>query len=262
MIFQALLQSGQITDMSIKMLMPIAIALLALTGAVAAASFLRVFGISFLARPRSEGAAQARESHPAMLVGMAILAVGCFFVGIGATVIVPYADQASVIAVGQSASGVIVDGIFLTPLDSSFSDMSPLLIAVLLGITLPVAYGIVTALHGRKVRSASTWDCGTPLNARNEYTGTAFAQPIVRVFSFLYRPQTETSAEYSSSPYVKKRVSFSSRALPVFENYLYRPLMKASISVARSATRIQAGSIQAYLAYIFAMLVLLLIIFR
>jgi hypothetical protein len=38
--------------------------------------------------------------------------------------------------------------------------------------------------------------------------------------------------------------------------------MKASISVARSATRIQAGSIQAYLAYIFAMLVLLLVIFR
>jgi hydrogenase-4 component B len=262
MIFQALLQSGLITDMSIKMLMPIAIALLALTGAVAAASFLRVFGISFLARPRSQGAAQARESHPAMLAGMAILAAGCFVVGIGATFIVPYADQASTVAIGQSASGIIVDGIFLTPLDPNFSDMSPLLLALMLGITIPVAYGVTAALHGRKVRRAETWDCGTPLNARNEYTGAAFAQPVVRVFSFLYRPQTETSAEYSSSPYVKKKVSFSSRAIPVFENYLYRPLMKASISVARSATRIQAGSIQAYLAYIFAMLVLLLVIFR
>ena len=212
--------------MTIKMLMPVAIALLALTGAVAAASFLRVFGISFLARPRSEGAAQAREAHPAMLLGMGILAVGCVLVGVGATFIIPYADQASMVAIGQSASGVIVDGIFLTPLDPGFSEMSPLLLAILIGVTIPACYGLVTALHGRKVRRSATWDCGTPLNARNEYTGTAFAQPVVRVFSFLYRPQSETSAEYSSSPYIKKKVSFSSRALPVFENYLYRPLTK------------------------------------
>ena len=117
-------------------------------------------------------------------------------------------------------------------------------------------------LHGSKVRRSATWDCGTPRTARNEYTGTAFAQPVVRVFSFLYRPQSDTSAEYSSSPYIKKKFSFSSKALPVFENYLYRPLMKVSVSLARSATRIQAGSIQAYLAYIFAALVLLLVIFR
>lgn len=262
MIFQALLQSGLITDMTLKMLMPVAIALLALTGAVAAASFLRVFGISFLARPRSEGAAQAKESHPAMLIGMGILAAGCIIVGIGATLIIPYADQASAVAIGQSASGMIVDGIFLTPLDPGFSEMSPLLLAIILGLAIPGAYGLVTLLHGRKVRRSETWDCGTPLTARNEYTGTAFAQPIVRVFSFLYRPQNETSAEYSSSPYIKKKVSFTSKALPVFENYLYRPIMKTSVSLARSATRIQAGSIQAYLAYIFAALVLLLVIFR
>jgi hydrogenase-4 component B len=262
MIFQALLRSGQIADMTIKILMPVAIALLALTSAVAAASFLRAFGISFLARPRSEGAANAREADPAMLGGMALLALGCFFVGIGATFIVPYADQASAVAIGESAAGIVVDGIFLTPLDSSFSEMSPLLLAIILGLALPLAFGLVALAHGRKVRRAATWDCGTPLTARNEYTGTAFAQPIVRVFSFLYRPHSETSAEYSSSPYVKRRISFTSRALPVFENYLYRPIMKASISVARSATRIQAGSIQAYLAYIFAMLVLLLVVCR
>jgi hydrogenase-4 component B len=61
---------------------------------------------------------------------------------------------------------------------------------------------------------------------------------------------------------VKKKVSYAFVVVPVFEKYLYRPVVAIMVAIASRATKIQAGSIQAYLAYIFATLVFLLIIFR
>jgi hydrogenase-4 component B len=56
--------------------------LLALTSALAAACFVKVFGISFLALPRSSAAADAHEAPRSMLVPQASLAVLCFGLGL------------------------------------------------------------------------------------------------------------------------------------------------------------------------------------
>jgi hydrogenase-4 component B len=61
---------------------------------------------------------------------------------------------------------------------------------------------------------------------------------------------------------VKREMAYHQRYTAVFERYLYRPVSRTIIGASRRLTVIQAGSIQAYLAYIFATLVLLLIIFR
>ena len=58
-------------------------ALLALTGALAAACFVKAFGITFLALPRSEKAAQAHEAALSMRAGMGILAGGVRGAGAG-----------------------------------------------------------------------------------------------------------------------------------------------------------------------------------
>jgi hydrogenase-4 component B len=84
----------------------------------------------------------------------------------------------------------------------------------------------------------------------------------VRVFSYIYRPKPEVRTESTSSPYVKKKVSYAFVVVPVFEKYLYQPIVAMMVAMARPVSKIQAGSIQAYLAYIFATLVFLLIIFR
>jgi hydrogenase-4 component B len=239
------------------------VAILALTGALATAAFVRAFGAVFLARPRSDAAESAKESPNSMLVGMALLVAMCVAGGLMAGIIIPLADMASSSVLGVSAADLIVDGWVVQSTNPGFSSMSPLLIAVLLLAAIPVGF-LISGWIGskRKARQVPTWDCGTPLSARNEYSATAFSQPIARVFSAIYRPQTEVHTEYTNSPYVKKKVSYTNRLLPVFEKYLYRPAVDLSVGMARRFSRIQAGSIQAYLAYIFVMLVLLLIIFR
>ena len=65
----------------VRLNFPLGGALLALTTALAAACFVKAFGISFLALPRSRAAAEAHESPAVMLVPQAFLAALC--VGLG-----------------------------------------------------------------------------------------------------------------------------------------------------------------------------------
>ena len=71
--FQALLLGFQSVPGLTRVTFPLAGALLALTSALAAACFVKAFGISFLALPRSRAAAAARESRAVMLLPLAFL---------------------------------------------------------------------------------------------------------------------------------------------------------------------------------------------
>ncbi|HEY3420522.1 MAG TPA: hydrogenase 4 subunit B [Methanomassiliicoccales archaeon] len=263
LIFQSLLQSFQIADVTVKILLPVAIAVLALTGALAAVCFVRLFGITFLAKPRSEHAEHAKEVPRTMLVGSGIVAFLCIATGVMSFAIIPYVDQVTTPLVGVSAASSIVNGFVISPTNDQFSTMSPFAVAILIAIMVPLVIVISNRYGGKRTTVVEdTWDCGTPLTAHNQYTGTAYSNPLVRVFSYIYRPRPEVRTESTSSPYVKKKVSYAFVVVPVFEKYLYQPVVGSMVFIARRVTRIQAGSIQAYLAYIFATLVFLLIIFR
>jgi hydrogenase-4 component B len=263
MIFQSLLQSFQIPDMTVKVLLPVTIAILALTGALAAVCFVRLFGIVFLAKPRSEHASEAKEVPRSMLLGSGIAASLCIITGVMSFAIIPYVDQVTTPLVGASAASSIVNGFVISPTNDQFSTVSPFALAILIAVTVPLVIFISKRYGGkRKTVIGDTWDCGTPLTAHNQYTGTAYSNPLVKVFSYIYRPKPEVHTESTSSPYVKKKVSYAFVVVPVFEKYLYQPIVKYLVAGARWASKIQAGSIQAYLAYIFATLVFLLIIFR
>ena len=77
LVFQALLGGSAIPQPEVAVVMPIAVAMLALTSGLAAACFVKAFGITFLAIPRSPRAEQAHEAPRSMQAGMATLAVAC-----------------------------------------------------------------------------------------------------------------------------------------------------------------------------------------
>ena len=81
LIFQSLLLSFSLNNVLVNLLVAIALGLLALTGALAATCFVRFYGMTFLARPRSKEAAEAKEVPRSMLLGMAMLAALCLLPG-------------------------------------------------------------------------------------------------------------------------------------------------------------------------------------
>jgi hypothetical protein len=84
-----------------------------------------------------------------------------------------------------------------------------------------------------------------------EYTSTAFAEPLRRVFAELYRPTEDLSVDrHPESQYFVHSIEYRSEIVPWFERYLYAPLVAR---VRRWGTRVralQSGSAHAYLTYL------------
>ena len=72
--FQAALQAPSLDSGVLRSLIPIAAALLALSAALAAACFVKVYGVAFLGTARSRKVAHAREVDVGMRAGMGLLA--------------------------------------------------------------------------------------------------------------------------------------------------------------------------------------------
>src|SRR5258708_4421674 len=80
--FQAILLSPALPQWGLKILIPSVGAVLALSAALAAACFVKAFGVTFLGRPRSPVVAKAGEADHFSLAAMLFLAALCLLAGI------------------------------------------------------------------------------------------------------------------------------------------------------------------------------------
>src|SRR5713101_5293351 len=246
-----------------RILFPLAGSMLALTGALAAACFVKAFAITFLALPRGAECRDAREAPRPMLIGMGWLTMACVALGLGVTWFLPTFNAMTEQLLGNRvvASLVTGHGFVLSAGGPTAGTVSTSLIAAaLLGLLLAAALlvSITTRRFGRK--PGPVWDCGLPgLSEENEYTATAFSKALRMIFSVLYKPRREIQAVFDVSPYFPKEIRFESEIEPTFEKRLYAPLQEFIFRVSSRMRTIQAGSIHAYLAYIFVTLVLVLL---
>ena len=134
-------------------------------------------------------------------------------------------------------------------------------IPVMLGVALLGAWavtGLLTARHA-PARRVPTWGCGGQLTARTEYTATAFSKPLMMIFRAVYRPTREVQALTEVSPYFPQEVRYHAEIEPTFERHVYGPVVRAVLRVATGMRVLQAGSLHAYLAYVIALVVSLVL---
>ena len=265
LLFQSLLPGVSLAQPLIAALMTLALGLLALTGGLAAAAFVKAFGISFLAIPRSEGAEHAHEVDRTMLTGMGLLAATCALLALTPTIIVPVAGSAVAGFAGLPVVAPPLVAGFSLVMPGGFATISPLLLTLLLLIVLGLTPLLLRWLRvDRRLRVGDTWGCGrigqTP---RMEYTATAFAEPLRRIFAELYRPTKELTIDFHpESKYFVQAIEYKSEIMPVFERGLYEPFFRLVRAIARQVRRLQAGSLHLYLFYVMLILLLLLLAAR
>jgi hydrogenase-4 component B len=260
--YQALLQGFGTTESLTRLMYPLSGAMLALTGALAAACFVKAFGITFLAQPRSAHAEHAHEVSLTMRLGMGLLAAVCVVLGFFPTQFVRLLDPLTQQLVGQQISGQLsmANSLVLASLAAKTGTVSTLGLALMALCLLPIPFGLWWVFARKtKVRRGPTWDCGQRgLTPRMEYTATGFSKPIRMVFKALFQPHREVQREYDFSPYFAKTIRFDSHVEEVFERRIYRPMRILILRASRRIRALQAGSIHAYLLYIFITLLLLL----
>ncbi len=260
--YHALLAGYNAASVTAKIVSPLCGAALAVTGALAAACFVKAFGISFLGLPRSSHSENVREAGAAMLTGMGFLAILCLvlglFPGIALYIISPAAS-----AYAGGTGRILSDSGFLH-IANTFSTLSPagIIFSILIMFLATIVFVYSTGGRGR-VTTGDSWDCGIKaLTPRMQYTATAFTKPLRIIFSRIYLPRKHISISYIVKPLFIRSMEYDSEITPFFEKYIYRPVM-AFINAAASRIQVlQSGSLHLYLGYILATLIILLILGR
>jgi hydrogenase-4 component B len=145
----------------------------------------------------------------------------------------------------------------IAPGPGRFDHLSPLPLA--LTVLAAAGLGALFAARRRAVRRAPTWGCGGELSPRTEYTATAFSKPLMMIFSAIYRPTREVST-VGDVAYFPREVRYRAEIEPTFERWLYRPLVRGVLAAAERMKVLQAGSLHAYLAYVIALVVTLVLL--
>jgi len=248
LIFRSFLGGAVLMNTRAPIVLLLMVGVLALIGGLAAACFVKVFGVAFLGRPRSEAAEHAEESPFAMRTGLGLLAAACLWIGIA-----PGFFLRPLVSLVQ----VLVPGAGVPQETLSIARVIPWTAAIILGVT------IIVALLKRRERVVRTWACGLPgLTSRMQYTSTVFSKPIRFVFSSVYKPDRKIERLPEDQPYFPVNVTYHSVRTTSYEKTIYRPFVEMILSWAHQLRRLQTGNIQVYLLYIFLAIVSLLAVLR
>jgi len=237
MIFQAFFQSTALANPFLEVLLIIALAVFALTSALAAACFVKAFGITFLALPRSHEAREAKESSTFMLVGPAILAVLC-----------------------------IVFGVFSLQIFGLLGYVLPLpnmlFIGAVLGGFYAFAFFAMREIASRRERIVETWGCGIlSQNSKMEYTASGFSEPIVTILKGIFRTQKKSERSFHDPKgAIFKEGKAEIHLLNFFEERLYLPVANCVRWVSLKVNNLQRGDVDLHVAYAFVTIVVFILI--
>jgi formate hydrogenlyase subunit 3/multisubunit Na+/H+ antiporter MnhD subunit len=256
---QTILLSPQLPQWGLKLLVPAVGGLLALSAALAAACFVRAFGITFLGRPRSVAAAEAREVDRWSLAAMFALAGLCVVAGIlPGPVIDGLAPTVQDLVGAAMPEQRAVAWLSIVPVAESRSSYNGLLVFAFIAASASLAAYAIHRLASRAIRRAPAWDCGFPdPSPATQYTAGSFAQPIRRVFGrivFQAREHVDMPPPGDARP---ARLTVTLRDL-VWDT-IYAPVDDVVWFAAERLNHLQFLTIRKYLSLVFVALVALLL---
>jgi hydrogenase-4 component B len=263
LIFQSLILGYSAGAGQLRLLAPFAGAGLALAGALAIAAMVKLYGIAFLGRPRTEAAVAPHATSP--LVARVLVAACALPLlwGLAAPWLAPtFAAPLATLLPGFDAYRMsAANGFQLVPAGLQRASVSPIAVLALLGIFALIARVWLRAARGplQSVRVSPSWSCGTPLEPQMQYSALGFTKPLRLIFEPVLRATREVEVLERGSPYFAKRYKFRAGMQPVFEEWLYQPAVQAVLWTSEQARRLQTGSLHLYLAYLLATLVALLL---
>lgn len=256
--FQAVLLSPALPQWGLKLVIPSVGAMLALSAALAAACFVRAFGIAFLGRPRSDQARAAGEVDRWSLGSMLLLAAFCLLIGVLPGLLIDFMSPAvSAVVSSSMPHQAHLPWRSIVPVAQSRSSYNGLLIFIFVAFSAGVAAMLIHQLASRAVRRSVPWGCGAPgLDPSMQYSATSFAQPIRRVFGTVIFRARETVE--MPPPWEQRAARLRVRLDDPAWKFLFGRIAFLIETVAGVLNKLQFLTIRRYLSLVFATLVILL----
>jgi hydrogenase-4 component B len=258
--FQAILLSPQLPLWGLKLLVPAIGALLALSAALAAACFVKAYGITFLGRPRTRAAETAAETDWFSRIAMMVLASLCLLAGILPGLFIDALAPVSSFLIGKSMPAQIgAQWLSIVPIAESRSSYDGLLVFLFMIASGTLAAFAIHRLASDRLRRAPAWDCGYPdASVLTQYSATSFAQPIRRVFGTVVFRARETAEMAPPDDMRPARLTVELHD-PIWE-WIYAPLAGAIGVAADRLNHLQFLTIRQFLTLVFCTLVVVLLV--
>jgi formate hydrogenlyase subunit 3/multisubunit Na+/H+ antiporter MnhD subunit len=254
-VFQTVFQGFHLPSLGGRLTLSLTGAALALTAAIAFATFVKATGLGILGREVKRPAPIARRySCSVGLLGAAVL-----LLGIGMPLWLPALDNANARAFGVVATRQMHDGLLLVPLTASFAFISPSLLIVVMPLLALVPIILVIISHRRPVRRTPVWYGGlSPDPARVSTTALTFSNAMRTFYSFVYRPSADTERDADPRGYFVKKLVFEHDVAPIFGPLLFQPAVRSVNAIASRLRLLQSGHLNFYLSLIGLLLVIVL----
>ncbi|QOP45924.1 proton-conducting transporter membrane subunit [Sulfurimonas paralvinellae] len=264
MIFQSMLSSSHIDNISLKLAIPFAIFALAMTGGLAIACFVKAYGITFLGLHRSTNAKHAHEVNFLMKSGMILMT----FVVLSLMLFTPYyMEYFDKVFVGLGRASIYADifpeGIWhMHSVGMNGGIVSPLILLFsLVGVTAFMMFAY--KVFGVKTRLHNSWACGYKTSQKTQYSATGFAGPIRRFFTWLYKPDEHFEKQTIAGHETKFDAShYEVHVKPLFEKIFYINVAKAVNYISYWVYRLSHFEQTRYAAMIFNIMLVVLFSYR
>ncbi len=259
LVFQAILLHPDLPQWGFKVMLPADGALLALAAALAAACFVKAFGITFLGRPRGPAAAAAHEVDGFSRAAMAGFAALCLLAGIFPGVMIDALAPVSHALLGaRMPAQLALPWISIIPVAAARSSYNGLLIFLFVAAATSLTVAAIHRFASHALRRAPAWDCGFPNRSpASQYTADSFAQPIRRVFAASLFSAREVVTMPPPGDTAPARIVKSIRD-PIWD-WGYAPIADGVERAAISLNRLQFLTIRRYLGFVFLALIALLL---
>jgi hydrogenase-4 component B len=228
-----------IIQLSLAMVVAVpAIVLLAVTGALALACFVKVCGVVFLGAPRSDRAEHAHECGVWMRGSMILLAAGCVAIGLAPILFWPGLHSAVIAWRGEWHD---------VPAPASLQTLGLAHVALAV-CAIGASVWLWRQAHKGGWARAVTWDCGyaapTP---RMQYTAGSFASIITEWFAWILQPKRHRHRPIG--PFPAHASSHEHTPETVLER-IVQPCARGVLWVSNLARGLQHGRTHAYILYL------------
>ena len=160
---------------------------------------------------------------------------------------------------GVALRPVLLPGnLTVIPAHTDFSGFSPTYLAVFLVAVLAVPLLIYWAGRPRAASEpVPVWDGGLlNFKPRMQYSAMTFSAPTRVTFAALYRPAVSLRRASDDPAGRSGPVHYEATVTPLFERFLYQPVIRAVEWLADVVRPLQSGDVNAYLFYVLAAVML------
>lgn len=222
-------------------------------GALVALGIIKLFGVIFLAQPRSERVLDAKEVPIFMRVSMALMGVGIILLGIFPGYVITKLQKVNSLFFPNTI--LPFERVFqLETVMEASTAIQPVQLLIALGIIIILILLLLYMAVGRsRYEINEPWACGISLRPDMAYSGTSLSHPLLLIFKPFF-------GDSFASRMIAQRVVFTINLRRIFTHLFYDPIVRLTLFISHQVRKIQDGSIHSYLAYIFLTLLIMLMI--